>query len=276
MRATPLTDHFGVVLHDFSIAELDTAEGTGQLRDAFDSGLILIRGQSLSDSEQDRLVTTLGELHRFPSGETFEYMSNVVEEEHNIAGTRRLLFHNDGSYGEHVAPGTCLYAMEVSPTSPPTAFADTVRAYELLPDDIRKTLDDLHGFNTFNVTAAIEDHDPSRYRIADHPEPPPGVQLKTAVHPAVIDVPHTDERALFVSEFNTSHFDELGPDSTEGEELLQSIFAVLYADDNVYTHHYEVGDVIIWNNLSTQHARVGRIDRNPRTFRRLVVTALGW
>jgi taurine dioxygenase len=276
MRAIPLTDHFGIELQEFSIADLETEEGTAQLRDAFDSGLVLIRGQSLSDTEHDRLATSLGKLHRFPSGETFEYMSNVVEEEHNIAGTRRLLFHNDGAYGEHVAPGTCLYAIEVSQTSPPTAFADTVRAYEKLPDDVRKAVDELRGFNTFNLTAALEDEDPSRYRIADHPKPPEGVQLKTAVHPAVIEVPHTGSEALFVSEFNTSHFVELGPDSQEGEELLQSLFDVLYDDDNVYTHHYEVGDLVIWNNLSTQHARVGRIDRNPRTFRRLVVTALDW
>ncbi len=276
MRATPLTDHFGVELHGFSIADLDTAEGIAQLREAFDSGFVLIRRQSFSDAEHDRLVTTLGELHRFPSGNTFEFMSNVVEEEHNIAGTRRLLFHNDGVYGKHVAPGTCLYAIEVTETSPPTAFADTVRAYERLPDDLRAAVDNLHGFNTFNVTAAIQDQDPSRYRIADHPTPPDGVQLKTAVHPAVIDVPHTGRKALFVSEFNTSHFEELGPDSEKGEELLQSLFAALYDDGNLYTHHYEVGDLIIWNNLSTQHARVGRIDRNPRTFRRLVITSLNW
>jgi taurine dioxygenase len=203
-------------------------------------------------------------------------MSNVVHEPHNVAGTRRLLFHNDGAYGEHVAPGTCLYALDVSPTSPPTAFANTVRAYEELPDDLRETVDRLHCCNTFNLTAALRDEDPSRYRIADHPEPAEGVQLKTAVHPAVITVPHIGRKALFVSEFNASHFVELGPNSDEGDELLQVLFSFLYDESNIYTHHYDVGDLVIWNNLSTQHARVARIDRAPRTFRRLVLTSLAW
>jgi taurine dioxygenase len=94
--------------------------------------------------------------------------------------------------------------MEVSPTSSPTAFANTVRAYENLPADFRRTLDGLHCFNTFNLTAALQDEEPSRYRMADHPEPAEGIQLKTAVHPAVITVPHTGRKAIFVSEFNAS------------------------------------------------------------------------
>lgn len=272
----PLTEHLGVEVRGFHMSDLDDPACVDVLRDAFDTGVVLMRGLKLSDAEQDRLVTTLGELHRFPSGNTFEYMSNVVEEPHNVAGTRRLLFHNDGAYGEHVAPGTCLYALEVSPTSPPTAFANTVRAYELLPDDVRTTLDHLHCLNTFNLTAALNDEDPSRYRVGDHPEVPDGVQLKTAVHPAVIRVPHTGQRALFVSEFNASHFVEWGADSQEGEDLLQIAFSTMYDEGNVYEHHYNMGDLIIWNNWATQHARVARIDDNPRTFRRLVVTSLAW
>src|SRR5689334_8630275 len=127
MDVVPLGEHFGVEVTDFLMSDLDTPHGVRQLREAFDAGFLLMRKQSLSDREQDDLVQVLGELHRFPSGKTFEYMSNVVEEKFNIAGTRRLLFHNDGSYGEHVAPGTCLSAIEVSETSAPTAFANTVR-----------------------------------------------------------------------------------------------------------------------------------------------------
>jgi taurine dioxygenase len=276
MKVVPLTDHFGVEIQDFKMTDLDAPDGVRALRGAFDGGLVLIRRQSLSDEEHDRLVEVMGELHRFPWGEKFEYMSNVVEDTPSIAGSRRLLFHNDGAYGEHVAPGTCLYALAVSPSSPPTTFANTVRAYEQLPVLIREAVGRLHGFNTFNVTAALNDEDPSRYRIADYPEPPTGVQLKAAVHPAVVSVPHTGSQALFVSEFNTSHFVELGPDSAEGEELLQTLFAKMYDESNIYTHHYDVGDVVVWNNLSTQHARVTRVDHNPRTFRRLVLTSLTW
>ncbi len=279
MKAVPLTDHFGVELKDLSLSGLPgPLEGPdlAGLRDAFDQGVVLVRGQELSDEDHDRFVESLGELHTYPWGTKVEYMSNVVPNNQSIAGTRRLLFHVDGIYGEHVAPGTCLYAQEVSPTSPPTAFADSVRAYESLSDDVKERIEGLHGFNTFDLSAAQADVDPARYRLADHPDAVNLPHIKCAVHPVVISVPHTDRKALFVNEFNTSHIVEYGSDSDEGEELLQTLFRALYDDANIYTHHYVDHDVVIWNNLAVQHARTARIDRNPRTFRRLVITSLNW
>jgi taurine dioxygenase len=164
----------------------------------------------------------------------------------------------------------------VSPTSPPTVFADSVRAYENLSEDIKTRIAGLSGYNTFDVTAAHRDADPARYRMADHPEGASLSHIKTAVHPVVISLPHTGKHALFVNEFNTSHIVEYGPDSEEGEELLQTLFRALYEDTNLYEHHYVNHDLVIWNNLATQHARPARIDQNPRTFRRLVLRSLNW
>lgn len=276
MKAIPLTDHFGVELQDFDASQPLDDEDLATLRDAFDQGVVLVRGQKISDEEQDRFIESLGELHTFPWGTKAEYMSNVIPDNPSPFGVRRLLFHIDGVYGEHVAPGTCLYAQEVSPTSPPTVFADSARAYEVLGDDVKERIADLHGFNTFDVAAAERDEDPVRYRVADHPDAADHPRLRTAVHPVVIDVPHTDKKALFVNEFNSSHIVEYGAESDEGEELLQELFRALYDEDNLHTIYYENGDLVIWNNLAVQHARPSRVDRNPRTFRRLVLSSLNW
>jgi len=81
-----------------------------------------------------------------------------------------------------------------------------MRAYDLLSDEVKHRIEGLHGFNTFDVSAAQTDVDPHR---------------------------------LLVNEFNTSHFVELDPTSEEGEDLLQTRFAALYDASNVYFHHYE-------------------------------------
>jgi taurine dioxygenase len=276
MKAIPLTDHFGVELRDVSASQPLDSDDLNVLRDAFDQGVVLVRGQEFSDEDHDRFVQALGELHTFPWGTTVEYMSNVIPDNPSIAGTRRLLFHTDGVYGKKVAPGTCLYAQEVSPTSPPTAFANSVRAYDNLGADIKAEIAGLHAYNTFDITQAEKDADPTRYRLAEHPDGASLPHIKTAVHPVVISVPHTGQKALFVNEFNTSHIVEYGPDSAAGEELLQTLFRALYEETNIYTHHYVDHDLVIWNNLATQHARTARIDRNPRTFRRLVLSSLNW
>lgn len=276
MKAVPLTDHFGVELRDFSMSQPLDADELRILRDAFDQGVVLVRGQELSDEDHDSFIQTLGDLHVFPWGKPFEYMSNVVPDNPSPFGIRRLLFHIDGVYGKDVAPGTSLYAQDVSPTSPPTVFADSVRAYENLSEDIKAKIEGLNGFNTFDVTAAHADVEPSRLRLADLPEDADLSHLKTAVHPVVITVPHTGKKALFVNEFNTSHIVEYGPRSDEGEELLQTLFSALYEETNLYTQQYVNHDMVIWNNLAVQHARPARIDKNPRTFRRLVIESLNW
>lgn len=276
MKAVPLSgSSVGVELHELDLSRPFDADETAVLRQAFDTaGVVLVRGQQLRDEDHDRFVTTLGELHTFRWGTTVEYLSNVIKDNPSLAGSRRLLFHNDGAYREDIAAGTCLYAQDVSPTSPPTAFANSVRAYERLPEDVKAQIEDLHAYNMFDSNDA--DAEQKRMRLSDYGPGSDTSGITATEHPVVITVPHSGKKALFVNEFNTSHLVEFGPDSEEGEALLQRLFAELYADDNTYTHHYENDDLVLFNNLAVQHARTGQVDEHPRTLRRLVLKTLNW
>ncbi|MYZ34446.1 MULTISPECIES: TauD/TfdA family dioxygenase [unclassified Streptomyces] len=275
MKAVPLNGNIGVELQDLDMSKPFNTEEVTVLRHAFDTGgVLLVRGQKLADEDQDRFVTTLGDLHTFRWGTTVEYLSNVLKDNPSLAGSRRLLFHNDGAYREDVAAGTCLYAQDVSPTSPPTAFANTVRAYENLPEDIKAKIENLHAYNMFDPND--KDAEQKRMRLSDYPEGSDLSDIQATEHSIVITIPHTGKKALFVNEFNTSHIAEYGPNSEEGEELLQTLFAALYDESNTYTHHYEVDDLVLFNNRTVQHARTGQIDHNPRTLRRLVLKNLNW
>jgi taurine dioxygenase len=106
-------------------------------------------------------------------------MSNAIPDNPSFAGTRRLLFHADGAYGKSVAPGTCLYALEVSPTSPPAAFVDSVWAYGNLSDDVKSRIEGLHGYSMFDISQALEDADPTRFRLGNHPGVEDRPDLKT-------------------------------------------------------------------------------------------------
>jgi taurine dioxygenase len=49
----------------------------------------------------------------------------------------------------------------------------------------------------------------------------------------------------------------------------------LYAPGNRYEHHWEPGDLVVWDNVGLQHAR-GAVGRGaPRTLRRIVIGG-GW
>ena len=169
MKAVPLSDSIGVELRDVDMSRAWGGEEVGVLREAFDrGGVVVVRGQRLRDEDQDRFVSqALGRLHTFRWGTQVEYLSNVIEDNPSLAGSRRLLFHNDGAYRDTIAAGTCLYAQDVSPTSPPTAFANTVRAYANLPEQVKEQIADLHACNAFDMNEV--DAEQKRVRLPTTP-----------------------------------------------------------------------------------------------------------
>jgi taurine dioxygenase len=62
----------------------------------------------------------------------------------------------------------------------------------------------------------------------------------------------------------------LGLDTTVGDKLLDRLFSLLYDQVNVYEHEWENGDLVVWDNLSVQHARRAVDEHAPRTLRRVV------
>jgi alpha-ketoglutarate-dependent taurine dioxygenase len=81
-----------------------------------------------------------------------------------------------------------------------------------------------------------------------------------------------DKQVLYVNEFMTSHIS--GLDRKESDALLDELFEYIYADDNVYAHHWQTNDVIIWDNIALQHCRPQSMGSAPRHLRRLSLD--GW
>ena len=59
----------------------------------------------------------------------------------------------------------------------------------------------------------------------------------------------------------------LGVSRPESDRLLEQIFAHLYDPAQIYEHVWESHDLVIWDNLTVQHARPDPTAA-PRTLRR--------
>ena len=70
---------------------------------------------------------------------------------------------------------------------------------------------------------------------------------------AVIFHPRTFDPILYVVEAQHARFNEL--DRAALDALFEELFAILYAPDNVHEHVWSVGDFVIYDNLTLQHAR---------------------
>jgi taurine dioxygenase len=215
--------------------------------------LILFRSQSLSMESQARVTGWFGPL--LP-GKTGMYIS--TDPDVGGLGSGRLAFHSDLSCTPHPLLGLSLHAVTVEDGATSTIFVDAVGAAASLPETLRRRIEGLHTRNLWPTRLS------ERQRITTVPAGWPG-----ADHPVVMMTDH-GHMALYVNENHTDGIVELEP--RESEELVQALFAHLYAPKLSYEHRWYQGDFIVWNNLALQH---GREALPPGTLRTLQKIELG-
>jgi taurine dioxygenase len=263
MKVMPISEVLGAELSDFDLKQQCSTAEQAELRRLFaEYHLLLVRGQEVTDEDQTRFVEYFGPVHVKRDGTIETSVSNVGGT--NVAtGQARLLWHQDGTYGPRPGIATSLWAQEVSPDAVPTTYANAVDLLDRLPAALRARIEQLHVIN--GKDAKVERTD-TRYRE----EAGNGNSSKDRVvrfeQPIVYETPHTGQKTILVSELFTSHVVELPRD--EGETLLQELFTRLYADDNVYIHHWQTNDVIIWDNMALQHYRPADMGVAARRLRR--------
>jgi taurine dioxygenase len=266
MRAVPVSEALGVELSDFDIKRPSGAAEQAELRDLLcEHHLLLVRGQDLTADDQTRFVGYFGPLHTRADGMKETYVTNVTAtgEPAPRTGTARLIWHQDGTYGLRPGIATSLWAQDVAPDSVPTLFANAVRALEHMPADLRARIEPLHALHLRDTQEERTD-----YRWREENVPPdaePGRFLRHE-HPIVYRMPHTDQKTILVNQLMTSHVVELPLD--EGEALIQELFSLIYADDNVYAHHWQTNDVIVWDNFALHHCRPAELGLPVRRLRR--------
>lgn len=235
------------------------AEAPDELRRLFDEqGLVLIRGLDLSMEEQKALCRIFGPVLDTPH-ENF-VVSNVRED--GYLGVQELLFHHDLSYLPAPYVGGALHAIEVGDGATSTRFASGTRAWARLPAELQERVAPLNALHV-------------KLRVFDRPNSLGDLEPGdvAAVHAVVGKHQRTGAPYLMVSEQLTACI--AGLSEKDSAELLQDLFARLYAPDNVYEHHWRKGDIIIWDNLAVQHAR-GPLSPAPRSLQRVSIARIGY
>jgi taurine dioxygenase len=255
---------FGVELRGVDLSgSLDGVAAT--LRSLLDEhALLLVRG-----CDADALVRFGRVFGRVAddarNGTFYVYLSNTREDGRLREGA--LPFHSDFMFTPHPYLMIGLHALEIAPGAAPTRFASAVRACTLLPDELRERIATLELINATDFTPEGQRDfpRPRLLHLADAPE----YLYPRARHAAIERHPRTGAEFLTAEEQQTSHF--LGIPESEGEEILAALLDRLYAPDNVYEHHWAVGDLVLWDNVALQHGRPAWPDSAERSMRRICV-----
>mgnify|MGYP000241003816 CR=1 FL=1 len=275
--ATPLAPAVGAEIRGIDVGRgIDESQMTF-VRDALHRhAVVLLRQQFLTPGQQVEFSKRFGPPLRIslftehkPEGvDELTVVSNIVRDGRPIgvmdAGA---LWHTDGSYLAKPDLYTVLYALEVphrdgQPLGD-TAFRNTQAAYQALPDRMKERIDGLRAVNS------LAHHFELRRRKNFRAPPVTGAVGEVAPdvdHPVVRTHPITGKKCLFVTEGHTKAI--VGLPQRESDELLAELFAHLARPEFMYRHRWAVGDLLVWDNCSTQHLAITDYGELPRLLHR--------
>jgi taurine dioxygenase len=225
-------------------------------------GVVLFRNQTWGDEDHRRFSRFFGPV-QFPhsgpqKGDSIHYIGNAGRG--GIEGALpdgEMVFHQDSAYREQPTRATILYALEVPAHGGNTLYAGTIRAYELLPADLRERI--LAYDIRFNFDAR-DYKQPNRDAWAE--------DVPSFVHPLVIR--HESGRPLLFC--NRLMGDGIaGMERAEGRALIASLCDVIERPDNIYSHAWRPGDVLLWDNVATNHGRTDFDPAERRWMRRTTI-----
>lgn len=221
-------------------------------------GLLVFRGQSLKHEEQVNLLSLFGTIVNDYSGVGF--VSNVRKD--GILGSDELAFHTD--LGQCPVPfyALSLHAIEVENDATSTLFASGERAYVTMPAELREQL---RRRQVQNLWSSEEETRKGRTRHGGEV----GIEAPGAVHDVFVIDTITGRHTVAAVPMYSERI--LGVSRAESDRLLNELFAVQYAPDNIYEHRWRLGDLVIWSNRAFSHARSALTSKKPRTLQRVCI-----
>jgi taurine dioxygenase len=239
--------------------------------------ILLFRDQNLKDQAIIDFANQLGVTQGHPLGKFTSpgfpdilLSSNKMEKGEPI-GIMDIgqFWHTDGSYLPIPYMYTLLYGAEIPHDKDGKPLGDTLflsatLAYEALPDDIKTIIGTLSAFHSYDFRYQL--------RLKKNPEVLSAAKAKVDIkHPIAYEHPITGRNALFVNEGYVKKIEGLS--DMEVERLLNKLFSHLQNPVFGYRHQWKKGDVIVWDNVSTQHNAVADYSRHQsRLMKRVTIT----
>jgi taurine dioxygenase len=239
-----------------------------KLLDAWHQHLvILLRNQTLHEGAQVRFAETFGTLAKTTSGRTFSVkhpsvmlVSNIRKDGKPIGALPdgEMHFHTDQCHQAIPAKATLLYAVEIPSNGGNTLFSNAYTAYESLPEEIRQRIAGRRALNAYTTDTTL--------RTANYDD-----AKSSYWHPVVRTHPATGRKTLHVNRLMTRQIEGLPRE--ESDAILQNLFDHQEQLKFVYEHVWRPGDILMWDNRCTLHARTDFSAGERRLLRR--VTVLG-
>tara|TARA_B100000795_G_scaffold57893_1_gene38402 strand:- start:18271 stop:19101 length:831 start_codon:yes stop_codon:yes gene_type:complete len=268
MKITAFSEGCGAVVTDLQLANL-TNDALVELRGVFaEYGLLFFRNQDLTPDQHLEFSERFGRIviNKFfkPTTE-FPQIAEVRKEktqQTNIGGG----WHTDHSYDAIPAMGSILVARTLPKTGGDTQFANLAAAYDALPEDLKKRIENLRAVHS-NTHLYGEN---GLYRLTDLSEQLGGMdRVGDATHPVVIIHPESGRKVLYVNPGHTIQFE--GWDFTSSRALLDELYKHVVQPQFTCSFNWLPGSVTFWDNRCTWHQANNDYQGQARLMHRITL-----
>ena len=257
-KTTPLHEKFGVIVQDVDLREVTGKHLFTDIRQLFEQhSALLFPAQQINDEDHTRLAELFGPLENREamasgrdvpfevspvSNETAEGAVTAAESLHTLNLQANMLWHTDSTFLPVPALVNLLTATVVPSSGGETELASTRAGWAEMPQEMRNKLKDAVIWHRLSH---------SRKKISPELGAMP-VMNRWPDRPwrAIWPNPVTGEEALYIASHS---FAIEGMGLEDGEALIDEAIAFCTRPENVYSHKWNVGDVLIWDERAVLH-----------------------
>jgi taurine dioxygenase len=268
LEVVPLTKHIGAEIRGIDLRTKPDEETVRAIYQAWLDHLVIVFPDQKLEQEDLIRVTgyfgELGELHRPPKYRPPGFsrilpgimmISNIRENGEPIGALPdgEMMFHHDMIHAEVPSKATLLYAVEIPSKGGNTLFASGYAAYDTLDPDIRNRLEDKRALHHYNYGSVQKGDNKGTEAFGE------------CIHPVFRTHEDTQRKAVYVNRLMTVKILDVPED--ESDRLLNAVFDHSEKREFVYEHEWRLGDLLLWDNRCSTHARTDF----PSTERRLML-----
>lgn len=256
MCITPMQDKvFGAFVTDVRLPDLDEAQFREIKRAFLAYGFLLFPEQHLSNEENIEFGKRFGELEfgGLPlsnqekaagdsHGRIYDLQTQMMR---NWLGNEA--WHTDSTYWPISSKAAMLSAVSVPVQGGETELADMRAGYAALDEETKRRIADLAAYHSVQYSQAND--------LGDFPMKGEGIGAifhgEAYLRPIVKTHPETGIKNLFVGRHA---FGTPGLTREESRTLLRGLVELVVADERrVYSHSWQVGDLLLWDNRALLH-----------------------
>ena len=258
LTVVPISDALGAEIKGIELGNIDEATYRAIRNAWIDNLVVIIRNQTIGDEELVVFSRLFGDLDMAPPQEHGQQavtglpeimvISNVKEGGVPIGslGDGEAIWHTDMNYVERPPLGSALFSLEVPDKGGDTGFCNMYMALDALPANLRRQLEGKSIKHDASMTSG-------GYLRQGMDEVTDVSKCPGAIHPIIQIHPESGREVLYLGRRLNAYI--MGMSVDKSEALLDEIWAYTTREDHTWHHHWQVGDVVFWDNRAVMHRR---------------------